>query len=87
MVIKTIKLGRRSKTDVAYVYIKGITNPKLVEEVEKRLNQIDVDEIMETGQIEQWIQDSYLSRFHRFSLQKGRIPQYQMFLMAGWLYW
>lgn len=63
MVIKTIKLGRRSKTDVSYVYIKGITNPELIEEVEKRLNQIDVDEIMETGQIEQWIQDSYLSPF------------------------
>jgi spore germination protein len=68
MVIKTIKLGRRSKTDVAYVYIKGITNPKLVEEVEKRLNQIDVDEIMETGQIEQWIQDSYLSPFPQVQL-------------------
>ena len=27
MVIRTIRLGRRSKTDVAYVYIKGITNP------------------------------------------------------------
>lgn len=63
MVIKTIQLGRRSKTDVSYVYIKGITNPGLIREVEKRLNQIDIDEIMETGQIEQWIQDSYLSPF------------------------
>ena len=27
MVIKTIQLGRRSKTDVSYIYIKGITNP------------------------------------------------------------
>lgn len=63
MVIKTIKLGRRSKTDVSYIYIKGITNPELIEEVEKRLNEIDVDEVMESGNIEQWIQDSYLSPF------------------------
>ncbi|HZJ83498.1 MAG TPA: spore germination protein [Clostridia bacterium] len=63
MVIKSIQLGRRSKTDVAYVYIKGITNPDLIEEVEKRLNQIDVDHIMESGQVEQWIQDSYMSPF------------------------
>src|SRR5690606_29285194 len=49
--------------DVSYIYIKGITNPELIKEVEKRLNQIDVDEIMETGQIEQWIQDNYLSPF------------------------
>jgi len=63
MVIKTIKLGRRSKTDVAYVYIKGITSNELVEEVERRLADIDVDEIMESGQVEQWIQDNSMSPF------------------------
>jgi spore germination protein len=63
MVIKTIKLGRRSKTDIAYVYIKGITNENLVEEVEKRLSQIDVDGIFDSGQIEQWIQDNDMSPF------------------------
>ncbi|NLJ40632.1 MAG: spore germination protein [Clostridiales bacterium] len=63
MVIKTIQLGRRSKTNVAFVYIKGITDPGLIEEVKKRLNEIDVDEVMETGQIEQWIQDNFLSPF------------------------
>lgn len=63
MVIKTISLGRRSKTDVAYVYIKGIANEELVEEVERRLATIDVDQIMESGQVEQWIQDSPLSPF------------------------
>ncbi|HZJ58224.1 MAG TPA: spore germination protein [Clostridia bacterium] len=68
MVIKTIQLGRRSKTDVSYVYVKGITDPGLIEEVEKRLNQVDVDEIMETGQIEQWIQDSTLSPFPQVQL-------------------
>ena len=63
MVIKTISLGRRSKTDVAYVYIKGIASNELVEEVEKRLANIDVDQIMESGQVEQWIQDNSMSPF------------------------
>ncbi|NLI60827.1 MAG: spore germination protein [Clostridiales bacterium] len=70
MVIKTLQLGRRSKTDVSYIYIKGITNPELIKEVEKRLAQIDVDEIIETGQIEQWIQDSYLSPFPQVQISE-----------------
>ena len=39
MVIRAIRLGRRSKTDVAYVYIKGITNPGLIGGMRK-LNRI-----------------------------------------------
>lgn len=61
--IKTIQLGRRSKTDVAYAYIKGIVNPGLVEEVERRLNSIDIDAILDAGQVEQLIQDSYITPF------------------------
>ncbi len=63
MVIKTLKVGRRSKTDVAYVYIKGITDPMLIEEVEERLVQIDIDHVLETGQIEQLIEDSSMTPF------------------------
>jgi len=63
MVIKTVKLGRRSKTDVAYAYIKGITSNELIEEVEKRLNRIDVDQIIDSGQVEQFIQDNRFSPF------------------------
>ncbi|MGI6706863.1 MAG: spore germination protein [Clostridia bacterium] len=68
MVIKTIKLGRRSKTDVAYVYVKGIVSRELVAEVEKRLSEIDVDGILETGQIEQWIQDDWLTPFPQIQI-------------------
>lgn len=63
MVLKVVQVGRRTKTDIGIVYIKGIVNPKLVEEVEKRINNIDVDQILETGQIEQFIQDSIWSPF------------------------
>lgn len=63
MVIKAIQVGRRTKTDVAIAYIKGIVNPKIVEEVENRVNKIDTDEILETGQIEQFIEDSTWSPF------------------------
>jgi spore germination protein len=57
------QLGRRSKMDFAIVYIKGITNEALVEEVRYRLSCLDLDIIMETGVIEQYIEDNVLSPF------------------------
>lgn len=62
-IIKGMKIGKRSKTGVAYAYIKGIVNPKLVEKVERRLDAIDIDAIVDSGQLEQLIQDDYLTPF------------------------
>ncbi|KHF41394.1 spore germination protein [Halalkalibacter okhensis] len=57
------QLGRRSKTDFAIVYLKGITNQDLVEEVRYRLSCIDLDLLSETGVIEQYIEENVLSPF------------------------
>jgi spore germination protein len=57
------KIGRRSQTDVALIYVKGLTNEELVQEVRSRLQGIDIDEILESGYIEQLIEDNYLSPF------------------------
>nr|WP_245954824.1 spore germination protein [Paenibacillus flagellatus] len=56
-------LGRRSRTKLSLFYIKGLTNPDLVEEVESRLRRIDIDDILESGYVEQLIEDRYLSPF------------------------
>lgn len=61
--LKTIYVGRRSKTEVCVAYVETIANPTLVEEVNKRLATIDVDAIMESGYIEQHIQEDWLSPF------------------------
>ena len=63
MVIRTIRLGRRSKTDIAYVYIKGITDPDLIVELEERLNRIDIDQIFSSGHLEQLIEDNSSTPF------------------------
>ncbi len=57
------KIGRRAKLDLSLVYIDGIVNPDLVKEVKRRLETIDVDDAPESGFIEQWIEDSFLSPF------------------------
>lgn len=61
--IETKQIGRRTKTDVAIAYIKGIANDKLVNEVHKRLNRIDIDGILESGYIEELIQDGVYTPF------------------------
>ncbi|MEH7504774.1 spore germination protein [Neobacillus drentensis] len=57
------QIGRLTKTNVAIMYIDGIVNDKVVEEVHKRLDRIDIDGILESGYIEELIQDEPYSPF------------------------
>lgn len=61
--IETKQIGRETKTDVAIMYIKGIANDKIVEEVRRRLQRIDIDGILESGYIEEFIQDEIYTPF------------------------
>ena len=60
---ETYKVGRRSKKDLVVIYVEGIVHPDIVKEVNRRLKTIDIDEVPESGYIEQWIEDSFLSPF------------------------
>lgn len=60
---KSHTIGRRSKQQLVIAYVDGIVNPAILQEVERRLKSIDVDHAPESGFIEQWIQDNYLSPF------------------------
>lgn len=61
--IETMQLGQVTKTDVAVVYVKGIVNDKLLAEVRDRLKRINIDAILETGYIEELIEDNPWSPF------------------------
>lgn len=61
--IETKRIGRRTKTDVAIAYIRDIASEKIVKEVRKRLNRIDIDGILESGYIEELIQDGVYTPF------------------------
>jgi spore germination protein KA len=56
-------IGRNTQTNVAIVYLKGVANDKVVEEIHKRLDSIDIDGILESGYIEEFIQDATFSPF------------------------
>lgn len=61
--LETRQIGQVTKTKVAIMYIKGIVNDKVVEEVRSRLDRIKIDGILESGYIEELIQDDPYSPF------------------------
>lgn len=61
--LKNHRIGTRSQTDVSLMYIEDIADPKLVKEVEERLKKVDVDAIIDSGQLEEYIEDKWTSVF------------------------
>lgn len=61
--VKTMKIGRMTKTKVAVCYLEGLTNPDLLQEVLRRLSKIDTDGILDAGNLEQYISDNRWTPF------------------------
>lgn len=63
LVFEPFKIGVRTKTDVCVAYIKGLADPALIAEIGRRLKRINTDAILESGYIEQFIEDAPYSIF------------------------
>ncbi|MBS4537022.1 spore germination protein [Clostridium sp. D2Q-11] len=61
--LKYKQIGVKSKTDVAIMYLDDVVDKNILEEVNKRLDDIKVDAILESSFIEQLIEDNWLSPF------------------------
>ncbi|MHB8170559.1 MAG: spore germination protein [Thermincolia bacterium] len=61
LITEMVKVGRLSNVDCAILYLEGLTNPKLVEEVHRRIKDIDTDYITDSGTLEQFIEDNPFS--------------------------
>lgn len=59
----SMDIGRYTKTRVVIAYIEGIADKTLIEEAKSRLNRIDIDGILESGMIEEFIEDNPFSPF------------------------
>ena len=66
--LKQLRVGKRSFTDIGVMYIEDIVSPELLEEVFRRIDTIDIDAIIESGYIEQLIEDDYMSPFPQISV-------------------
>ncbi|HEX7065395.1 MAG TPA: spore germination protein [Bacillales bacterium] len=61
--VKTTGIGRVTKSRVAVCFLKGVANEDLVQEVERRLSKIDIDGPLDSGYLEQFIEDNHFSPF------------------------
>lgn len=61
--LKQMRIGKRSHTDVGVFYIQDIAHKELINEVLRRLNTIDIDAVLDSGYIEQLIEDNPYSPF------------------------
>lgn len=56
-------VGKITKTNVAVCYIEGIVDPDVVKEIYKRLNKIEIDGVLDTGYLEEFMQDHPFTPF------------------------
>lgn len=60
---ETMKIGKQTNTDVSICYIKGLVHRDILETVRRRLKKIKIDAILESGYIEEFIEDAPFSIF------------------------
>ena len=56
-------VGKRSLTNVAVVWIDGLTNPELVRKMQDRLNSIDIDGLLSPSAVEEYVTGSRRTAF------------------------
>ncbi|WP_226002530.1 spore germination protein [Paenibacillus sp. BJ-4] len=59
----SMTIGKETQTSIVLSYIEGIIDPKLVDDVKKRLSDIKIDGVLDTGYIEELIEDHPFSPF------------------------
>lgn len=63
LVIEQTIVGKQTTTAVAICYMRNIVNPILVQELKKRLDEIDTDNVLTAGFLEEFIIDNKASPF------------------------
>ncbi|WP_339244259.1 spore germination protein [Paenibacillus sp. FSL R10-2796] len=61
--VESMKIGDVTQTNVSIMYIHGIVNDNTLQELRTKLQSIDIDGILESGYIEQFLEDTPFSPF------------------------
>lgn len=65
---KNLYVGRRGDTRISIAYLADIANPDLLREVEDRIGRLDIDVVINTGELAELIEDNPYSPFPQFLL-------------------
>ncbi len=63
LIIEETAVGKVSNTKVAICYMKNIANNDLVAETKFRINNLEIDSLLSSGELEQFIKDSSKTAF------------------------
>ena len=58
-----LEVGRRTGTNVAVLWLEGITNPELVQRMKQRLSSIDIDGLLSPSAVEEYVTGSRRTAF------------------------
>ncbi|WP_404447024.1 spore germination protein [Sutcliffiella horikoshii] len=59
----TFQLGKRFNKELVITYVEGIANPEIVENVKQKVESIDIDNLPESGYVEELIEENNFSLF------------------------
>ncbi|MGE5631742.1 MAG: spore germination protein [Caulobacteraceae bacterium] len=82
LVTEIMPVGKMNKVNCAVAYLEGIANLKLINEVKKRLKNIDIDFIAGDGMIEQLIEENSFMLFPQV-ISTERPDRAASFIMEG----
>lgn len=82
LIIENINVGNITKTPIAVCYMKDITNEDLVAEVKLRINGLDIDSLVSSGQLENLIKDD-LNNIYPEMISTERPDRTAEFLLGG----
>lgn len=75
-------VGRKSRTRVSMMFVEGLASPETVNELAKRLDALDVDGLLATGTLEEYIVDYPRSVFPQL-LHTERPDRFASYLLEG----
>ncbi|MGP4081654.1 spore germination protein [Pseudalkalibacillus sp. R45] len=61
--IKSMHIGEVTKTEINILYLDGIAKESLIKELKDRLSKIKIDGVLESGYLEEFIQDQTFTPF------------------------
>lgn len=75
-------VGRKTRTRVSMMFVEGLASPETVQELASRLDALDVDGLLSTGTLEEYIVDAPRSVFPQL-LHTERPDRFSHFLLEG----
>lgn len=66
--MKQLTVGKRGKTSVTILYLADVAHPELLNEIIRRMKNIDIDNVMNSGELAEYIEDHPFSPFPQLLL-------------------